>query len=191
MPHDDPASRLAELLDGAERRDDEETELVELLDLADVVRRRPADRFRAALRLDLERNIAMTTTDPDAPTLDVAPLSGISYMHIPALDARRSADFYVAVFGWELRGDPDHPSFNDGTGHVIGAWDTDLPPATEGGVLPYVFVESVDEILERVIANGCAVVREPYPEGELWVTTFRDPAGNVIGAWQSGPRRRG
>jgi predicted enzyme related to lactoylglutathione lyase len=28
------------------------------------------------------------------------------------------------------------------------------------------------------------VVDERYAEGDLWVATFRDPAGNVIGVWQ-------
>jgi hypothetical protein len=34
-------------------------------------------------------------------------------------------------------------------------------------------------------------VREVYAEGDLWVATFRDPAGNVIGIWQMGGPRRG
>jgi predicted enzyme related to lactoylglutathione lyase len=25
-------------------------------------------------------------------------------------------------------------------------------------------------------------------EGDLWVATVRDPAGNLIGLWQEGPR---
>jgi hypothetical protein len=28
----------------------------------------------------------------------------------------------------------------------------------------------------------------PYPEGDLWVATFRDPAGNVLGVWQTASR---
>jgi predicted enzyme related to lactoylglutathione lyase len=32
------------------------------------------------------------------------------------------------------------------------------------------------------------IAREPYPEGDLWVATFRDPAGNEVGVWQQGPR---
>jgi hypothetical protein len=31
-------------------------------------------------------------------------------------------------------------------------------------------------------------VTEPYPEGDLWVALVRDPAGNVVGVWQHGPR---
>ena len=90
--------------------------------------------------------------------------AGISYLRIPARDARQSAAFYQAVFGWTLSGDPDDPSFADGTGHVIGHWRTDLPVAGEAGV-PF------------------------FPEGDLWVATFRDPAGNVFGVWQHGPRQ--
>ena len=82
---------------------------------------------------------------------------------------------------------PD-PSFEDGTGHVIGHFVTDLPVAGEGGVRPYIYVEGVDDALEKVAADGGAVVEPPYPEGDLWVTTFRDPAGNVVGVWQRGPR---
>ena len=62
----------------------------------------------------------------------------------------------------------------------------DLPVAGESGVLPYVFVERVDETLEKVVAQGGEVVTPPYPEGDLRVATFRDPAGNVIGVWQQG-----
>jgi predicted enzyme related to lactoylglutathione lyase len=60
----------------------------------------------------------------------------------------------------------------------------DLPVTGEAGVLPYVFVERVDETLEKVVAQSGEVVRQPYPEGDLRVATFRDPAGNVIGVWQ-------
>jgi uncharacterized protein len=46
------------------------------------------------------------------------------------------------------------------------------------------FVERVDETLEKVVAQGGEVLTPPYPEGDLRVATFRDPAGNVIGVWQ-------
>jgi predicted enzyme related to lactoylglutathione lyase len=48
------------------------------------------------------------------------------------------------------------------------------------------YVESVDDTLERVSAQGGAPVEAPYAEGDLRVATFRDPAGNVIGVWQRG-----
>ncbi len=76
-------------------------------------------------------------------------VGGISYLRIPAEDPYQSAAFYQSVFGWSLRGDPDDPSFEDGTGHVIGHFIADLPVAGEAGLRPYIFVERIDETLER------------------------------------------
>jgi predicted enzyme related to lactoylglutathione lyase len=118
----------------------------------------------------------------------VARPNGLSYIQIPAIDPVASARFYEAVFGWQVRQLDTHPSFSDGTGHVIGAWTTERPVAREAGVLPYIYVANIDDTLAKAQAQGAEVVREPYPEGGLWVATIRDPAGNVIGVWQSGPR---
>jgi predicted enzyme related to lactoylglutathione lyase len=113
---------------------------------------------------------------------------GISYLRIPAEDPRATAAFYEAVFGWQVGGDPAEPSFEDGTGHVIGHFIADLPVAGEAGVRPYIYVRDIDATLETVVASGGEIATAPYPEGDLWVATFRDPAGNVIGVWQHGSR---
>jgi uncharacterized protein len=118
----------------------------------------------------------------------VARPGGVSYLRIPARDVAQSGEFYRAVFGWRLRGNPDAPSFSDGTGHVIGHWRTDLPAAGEAGVLPYIYVTSLDDTLRAAVEYGAELATEPYPEGNLWIATVRDPAGNVIGIWQAGPR---
>jgi len=113
----------------------------------------------------------------------------LSYLHIPALDLRRSAEFYAEVLGWEVRGaDGPRPGFVDPGGQLGGAWVTDQPVAREPGLLPYVYVDHIDDTLAQVIAHGGDVVRPPYEEGDLWVATFRDPAGNVIGLWHQGRR---
>jgi len=114
--------------------------------------------------------------------------AGISYLRIPADDPQGSAAFYRSVFGWTVDTERSDPSFEDGTGHVIGHFMTDPPVAGEAGVRPYIYVERVDDTLEKVSAHGGAVATAPYPEGDLWVATFRDPAGNVVGVWQRGPR---
>lgn len=83
------------------------------------------------------------------------------------------------------RGRESHePSFEDGTGHVIGHFVADLPVAGEAGFRPYIYVENVDETLEKVVAGGGRVATAPYPEGDLTVATFQDPAGNELGIWQ-------
>jgi uncharacterized protein len=100
---------------------------------------------------------------------------GVSYLRVPASQPRRSAAFDAAVFGWRVDADREDPSFEDGTGHVIGHFMADLPVAGEAGVLPYVFVESVDETLDKVVAQGGEIVTQPYPEGDLRVATFSRP----------------
>jgi uncharacterized protein len=111
-------------------------------------------------------------------------VGGVSYLRVPAPDPRRTAAFYASVFGWTVNLDRDDPSFEDGSGHVIGHFMAEVPVAGEAGVLPYVFVEDVDDVLEKARADGGEVVTPPYPEGDLRVATFRDPAGNVVGVWQ-------
>src|SRR5881396_3259281 len=110
----------------------------------------------------------MTDGEHESPVFRVG---GISYLRIPAEDPRRTAAFYEAVFGWPVDRDREDPSFEDGTGHVIGHFMADLPVAGEAGFQPYVFVERVDDTLEQVVAHGGEVVRPPYPEGDLWVAT--------------------
>jgi uncharacterized protein len=113
----------------------------------------------------------------------------LSYIQIPALDVAESAKFYKEVFGWQVRsGRDDHISFADATGDMIGAWVTDLAISREAGILPYIYIHGIDAILKRITAGGGEVVKSPYSEGDLLVATFRDPAGNVIGIWQQGPR---
>jgi uncharacterized protein len=78
---------------------------------------------------------------------------GVSYLGIAARDARRSAAFYRTVFGWKVRGD-GADGFEDATGRVIGHFMTDLPVAGEAGVVPYVYVQDIDETLAEVSGAG-------------------------------------
>jgi predicted enzyme related to lactoylglutathione lyase len=71
---------------------------------------------------------------------------------------------------------------------VIGHFVRSQAVAGADGVRPYVFVQRLDDTLERAVTEGAEVVDAPYPEGDLWVATIRDPAGNVVGVWQTGPR---
>jgi uncharacterized protein len=114
----------------------------------------------------------------------VGRIAGVSYLHIPALEVGASAAFYRDVFGWQLHGRPDAPSFSDGTGHVIGRWVTDQAVTGADGLRAYIYVADVEDTLDALTAQGGQVVRPPYPEGTLRVALFADPAGNVFGIWQ-------
>ena len=120
------------------------------------------------------------------PEISVFRPGDVSYLRIAAPDPARSAAFYNAVFGWKIR--KDSTAFEDSTGHIIGHFMPDLPVAGEAGVIPYVYVQDIDQALARVPGAGGEVTTKPYPEGDLWVAMTRDPAGNAIGVWQHGSR---
>jgi predicted enzyme related to lactoylglutathione lyase len=110
----------------------------------------------------------------------------VSYLEIPAVDTEQSAAFYEAVFGWFIqRRASGHVSFDDRSGDLIGGWVTGHPVSREPGLLPFIYVDRIDDVIERIMSHGGEVVKPPYPEGDLWVATFRDPAGNVMGVWQA------
>jgi predicted enzyme related to lactoylglutathione lyase len=113
----------------------------------------------------------------------------VSYLEIPAVDAELSAAFYEAVFGWTVeRRDTGRHSFDDGSGSFIGALVTCRAVSPEAGLMPYIYVDRIDDVVARITARGGEIVKPPYPEGDLWVATFHDPAGNIMGVWQAGPR---
>ena len=113
----------------------------------------------------------------------------LAYIQIPALDVHASAAFYKDIFGWQIRGgSPAHLSFTDATGDIIGAFITDAMISTEPGVIFYIYVHGLDATLDKMVAAGSKVVKRPYLEGDVWVATLIDPAGNVIGIWQFDPR---
>lgn len=109
----------------------------------------------------------------------------ISYIQLPAADAGQAADFYEAVFGWNIRRRPDRIAFDDTTGEVSGQWVGDRAPSSEPGVLLYINVESVERSLTKITAAGGEVVTPLTPQGDGEAfATFRDPAGNVLGIFQ-------
>jgi predicted enzyme related to lactoylglutathione lyase len=134
--------------------------------------------------------LVMTTTDHPA----ALARPRLCYLEIPAGDVGRAAAFYEAVFGWKVRDrDGDRPSFTDAGGQVSGAWVRDRAVSAEPGLLPYIWVDDIDATLAAVAENGGEALDGPRldvePDGE-WIATFRDPAGNVVGLYQEGPRRR-
>jgi predicted enzyme related to lactoylglutathione lyase len=114
----------------------------------------------------------------------------LCYIEIPALDVRRSADFYSSVFGWNLRQRGDgHTAFDDTVGEVSGTWVVGRPPASQPGLLVYIMVDSVAATIEAVAAHGGEIVQPIGGDAPEITARFRDPAGNVIGLYQEPDRR--
>jgi Predicted enzyme related to lactoylglutathione lyase len=109
----------------------------------------------------------------------------ICYVELPANDIDRSADFYRTVFGWQSRRRGDGTlAFDDGVGEVSGTWVTGRPPATPG-LLIYIMVDNAAATVEAIIQNGCEIVQQIGMDAPEITARFRDPAGNIIGVYQS------
>jgi uncharacterized protein len=108
----------------------------------------------------------------------------VCYLQIPAQDLMKSAAFYETVFGWRI--ERPHPSFE--APGLIGQWVTERLSGGETGLLLWINVDRIDDVLESVRANGGEVLEPPSPDGPRWLATIRDPAGNALGIVRHGPR---
>jgi len=118
-----------------------------------------------------------------APTLK----SGkICYVELPSNDIERSAQFYQAVFGWQMRKRGDgSTAFDDSVGEVSGAFRKGRAPyAGEPGMLVYVMVDSVEQVIGKVVANGGEITQPIGGDAPEITARFRDPSGNVLGLYQ-------
>jgi hypothetical protein len=114
----------------------------------------------------------------------------ISHIEFPADDTERARRFYGAVAGWEfgpMEGLDDYWLFQTGeqTGGGIGKRGE-----TVGTVVRvYIDVDNVEEAIAAAEANGGSVVTPPSPvPGFGRYAAVRDPEGNEIGLYESGPQ---
>jgi hypothetical protein len=114
----------------------------------------------------------------------------IEWIEIPAKDASASPKFYETVFGWKIQRSehmPEYPMFTDTSGNVGGGFDLRGKPAETGGILLYISVDSIDEILPKIAPNGGKLVKEKtsISADVGWWASFTDPSGNKIGLYES------
>jgi uncharacterized protein len=109
----------------------------------------------------------------------------ICYVEIPSVDVARSAEFYRAAFGWEIRKRGDGvTAFEDAVGEVSGAFVTGRPPPREAGFLIYIMVDDAAAAVQAIVAQGGEIVQPIGADAPEVTARFRDPAGNVIGIYQ-------
>ena len=81
----------------------------------------------------------------------------------------------------------NRPSFDDACGAISGAWVTGREPAREAGLLPYIGVDDLQATAKKVAERGGEIVERPHPDhpgGSSWISTFHDPAENLLGLYQ-------
>ena len=109
----------------------------------------------------------------------------ICYLEIPSIDVDRSAAFYRAVFGWEIRKRGDGATaFDDAIGEVSGAFVTGRPPSREAGLLVYVMVADAEATVRKLVAQGAEIVQPIGVDAPEIAARFREPAGNVLGVYE-------
>jgi hypothetical protein len=109
----------------------------------------------------------------------------ICYIEMPAIDIDRSASFYKTVFGWNIRKRGDGATaFDDSVNEVSGSWVLNRKPMSEVGLLFYIMVDSVEQTIEMLLANGGKLVQPIGMDAPEITARFTDPAGNIIGLYQ-------
>ncbi len=110
----------------------------------------------------------------------------ITHIDIPVTDLGRSREFYGGLFGWsfqEFPGFEGYPMWR-APNQISGGG---LAPRGEGFTAPrsYVEVDSIDEVLAKVVASGGRVT---MPKGNIdatsWWAAIEDPDGNEIGLYE-------
>ncbi|MBM3152905.1 MAG: VOC family protein [Chloroflexi bacterium] len=111
----------------------------------------------------------------------------IVHIEIPTADAARSADFYKALFGWQIVTDEkmNYTMWEPAQGP--GGGFSPLGEGVEAGdVMIYVDSADIEADLEQAEALGGKAVR---PKTEIpgigWFGMFTDPTGNTIALYTS------
>ncbi len=108
----------------------------------------------------------------------------ICYVGLPSSDVERSAAFYAAVFGWEIRKRGNGTTaFNDSVGQVSGAFMPGRPPQGEG-LLLYIMVDDAAASVKAIVAHGGEIVQPIGVDAPEVTAHFRDPGGNLLGIYQ-------
>jgi predicted enzyme related to lactoylglutathione lyase len=109
-------------------------------------------------------------------------------MGSPELDKAKS--FYGALFGWDCpAGPPEAGGYSVCTlrGKTVAGLGPQMNPAAPPNWCTYVNVDSVDDTVAKVEANGGTVFMPPMDVMEAGrMSIFADPTGAVIGLWQPG-----
>ena len=110
-----------------------------------------------------------------------------NHIEFPADDVERATSFYTNVFGWQFRemeGFENYFLYTAGPGELgggIGKRGENAP----NQVRNYLAVDSIDDTIAKVTANGGSVVTPKTDIGIGWYAAVTDTEGNEIGIYRS------
>lgn len=105
----------------------------------------------------------------------------IDYIEFPTVDINAAKSFYGNVFGWKFVDyGPEYTSFNDG--RLDGGFRKD-PEVLRGGPLVVIYSINLEQIRDKVRAEGGTIVQDifEFPGGRRF--HFTDPSGNELAIW--------
>ena len=110
----------------------------------------------------------------------------ITHIDIPVSDVSRAREFYSELFGWQIEEVPGFEGYpmwqapNKISGGALASRSEDFTQPRS-----YVEVDSIDETLAKIKAQGATVVMEKAPiDDESWWAIFADLDGNHIGLYE-------
>ena len=111
-----------------------------------------------------------------------------SHIEIPFDNERRARTFFENVFGWQFRemeGFPGYLLYTAGPGDLGGG----LGKRGEGAgnaIRNYIDVDSVDEALGKVKANGGTVLEPKTPVGDIgWYAVVTTSEGDELAIYET------
>lgn len=116
-----------------------------------------------------------------------------THIELPADDPARARSFYAGLFGWSFQEMPGFegyhlfttPAGEAAVGGAIGKRGESAP----NQLRTYVWVDSIDEALPRVVPLGGSVVEEKREvPGQGWYAVIRDSEGTELAIWETARR---
>jgi hypothetical protein len=111
-----------------------------------------------------------------------------SWVDMGSPDLARAKEFYGGLFGWNCPEGPAEAggySVCDVGGKTVAGLGPQMNPAVPPNWMTYVNVDSVDDTIAKVVANGGAVLMPAMDVMEAGrMAIFADPVGAAIGLWQ-------
>jgi predicted enzyme related to lactoylglutathione lyase len=114
------------------------------------------------------------------------------WLDLAAVDARRAADFYAGLFGWQTQrqqanGGEYHHFTADG--ETVGSLYQLDARQIAGGVpshwTPYISVSDLEGMAARAAALGGQVVVKPFSvDGIARISLVTDSTGALLGLWE-------
>jgi predicted enzyme related to lactoylglutathione lyase len=111
-----------------------------------------------------------------------------SWVDLGSTDLAKSRDFYAGLFGWNCpEGPPEAGGYSvcDLGGKTVAGLGPLMNPNMPPVWMTYVNVDSADDAVTKVAANGGTVFMPPMDVMDAGrMAVFADPVGAVIGLWQ-------